>query len=155
MAEDCLLRGGKMKNIQNYDADKYWKTDGFCVSANRGYKKIESGIYEYEDEGETIYTTSLSFEQEPEYGEGKSAADISQYPLEDILDRFCCFISDFYDEINTPGSSLCYQEFASASIEDIRNLRSIIGKHVYNRDLVENGTAYVELVIEQEKGTGI
>lgn len=44
--------------------------------------------------------TSLSFEQEPEYGEGESSADISQYPLEDILDRYYVAVEDFYGEIN-------------------------------------------------------
>lgn len=107
-----------MKQIQNYDAPKYIGDD---------YEKIEDGIYKFNDD----YVTSLSFIQETKYGEGKNAAHISQVPLEDILDKFGCWVSDFYDELNTESSQVCYQEFASFDIKDIRSLRTIIGKHVY------------------------
>lgn len=39
-------------------------------------------------------------------------------------------------------------EFAAMNIDDIQNLRSIIGKHIYNKDYEENGKTYVKLVIE-------
>ena len=69
-----------MKEIKNYDARKY---------ETEAYKKLAEGIYETMDEDdEALYVTSLSFVQEPELGEGENAADISQYPLEDILDKF-------------------------------------------------------------------
>lgn len=125
-----------MKQIENYVAKKY--EDG-------NYKKIDEGIYEMENQsGEVLFVTSLSFIQEPDYGEGDNASLISQYPLEDILDKYYCHISDFYDELNTEDSYICYQEFASLDIENIRNLRSIIGKHVYNE---EDGET-IKLVIE-------
>lgn len=63
-----------------------------------------------------------------------SAAEISQYPPEDILDEFGCWISDFYYDLNTEDSTVCYQEFASGTQEEIKNLRSIIGKHVYEKN---------------------
>lgn len=50
--------------------------------------------------------------------------------------------------LNISDSNICYLEFAAMSIDDIRNLRSIIGKHVYNKDYEENGKTYVKLVIE-------
>lgn len=81
-----------------------------------------------------IYVTTLSFVQEPEFGEGTNAAEISQYPLEALLDDFLCYVSDFYPELNTADSQVCYQEFACPDIENIRNLRSIIGKHVYDKN---------------------
>ncbi len=124
-----------MKQIENYKANKY---------SSNGYSEIESGIYKTE-EGESLYVTSLSFVQEPEFNEGADASEISQYPLEDILDKFYCHISDFYEELNTAGSQKCYQEFASCDLEDIKNLRTIIGKHVYNKEVEE----YVELIIEE------
>lgn len=124
-----------MKNIKNFDAPKY---------NGAAYTLVEEGICKTEDNGETIYVTSLSFVQEPEFDEGSSAAEISQYPLEDILDRFLCYISDFYPELNTADSVECYQEFAGSTVEDLRKLRSIIGKHVYNK---EDGQ-YVKLCIE-------
>lgn len=111
-----------MKDIKNFNAPKY---------SGAGYTRVEEGIYKTEDNGETIYVTSLSFVQEPEFGEGANAAEISQYPLEELLDEFGCWISDFYGDLNTENSAVCYQEFASGTSEEIRDLRSIIGKHAY------------------------
>lgn len=123
-----------MKKIENYTAAKYkgWK-----------YKKIKDGIYRTKADGEKIYVTSLSFLQEPELDEGDNASDISQYPLEDILDKFYCYISDFYEDLNISSSETCFLEFASSDLEDIQALRSIIGKHVYNKEVGED----VELII--------
>ena len=124
-----------MKQIENYVADKY---------SDDRYIEIEEGIYKINENNEVLYVTSLSFVQEPEFNEGDNANFISQYPLEDILDKFYCHISDFYEEYNTVDSQKCYQEFASPDIEDVKNLRSIIGKHVYNKEINE----YIELIIE-------
>lgn len=125
-----------MKNIKNYDAEKYSSDE---------YKLVEEGIYEYDEDGEKIFVTSLQFEQEPELGEGEDSSYISQDPLEGILDEFCCYVSDFYDDLNDGGSNVCCQEFASSNAEDIKNLRSIIGKHVWDK-IDEEG--YATLMIE-------
>lgn len=124
-----------MKQIENYHANKY---------NSAIYSKIENDIYEVKEDGESLFVTSLSFIQEPEFDEGTNASTISQYPLEDILDKFFCHISDFYKELNTAVSQRCYQEFASPDLKDIKNLRSLIGKHVYNKEVGK----YVELIIE-------
>lgn len=124
-----------MKNIENYNSTKY---------ENDKYTKVEEGIYKLENNGKVIYVTSLSFIQEPELDEGENAGYISQVPLEDILDEFYCYVSDFYEELNTEDSEICYQEFASNDLEDVKNLRTIIGKHVYSKEV----DGYSELVIE-------
>lgn len=124
-----------MKDIKNFDAPKYNEA---------AYTLVEDGIYRTEEGGNTVYVTSLSFVQEPELDEGSNAADISQYPLEEILDKFLCYISDFYPELNTADSVVCYQEFAGSNVEALRKLRSIIGKHVYDK---EDGQ-YVKFCIE-------
>lgn len=124
-----------MKQIENYYADKY---------CNDRYIYSSEGIYKISEDNANLYVTSLSFIQEKEFDEGNNASCISQYPLEDILDKFYCYISDFYEELNTLDSKKCYQEFASPDIDDIKRLRSIIGKHVYNKEI--NG--YIELIIE-------
>lgn len=125
-----------MKDIRSFDAPKY---------GGAAYELVEEGIYKTEDGGETIYVTSLSFVQEPELGEGANAAEISQYPLEEILDGFMCYISDFYSELNTADSQTCYQEFASGDIEDIQELRAaFIGKHAYEK---KDGQ-YMKLCVE-------
>ena len=125
-----------MKDIQNYHASKY---------DTEVYKMLEEGIFETMDEDdEMLYVTSLSFVQEPEKGEGENGGDISQYPIEDVLDKFYCHVSDFYDDLNNENSQVCYYEFGSPDLQDVQRLRSIIGKHVYN---VEEGES-VKLIIE-------
>lgn len=123
-----------MKQIESYPAPKY---------ESGRYSLVEDGIYRAEGGG-SCYVTSLSFVQEPELGEGRHAGEISQYPLEDLLDEFFCHISDFYEDLNREPSQVCYQEFAAHDLECIKKLRTIIGRHVYNREL--NGS--IQLVIE-------
>lgn len=124
-----------MKEIKNYNAKKY---------STATYFMQEYGIYKLGDK----YLTSLSFQLEPDLGEGNTANAISQFPLEDVLDRFCVYVSDFYKELNTVESQTCYLEFASTDLADLLKLRDIIGKHVYNRNYKRGGKSFVELVIE-------
>lgn len=138
----------EVRKLNNWVVDE--KHDSFCVveyNGKRYYKENnnkEGNIIYEEAPLEEIYVTSLSFVQEPEYDEGTNATDISQYPLEDVLDKFSCYISDFYEDINVETSNVCIQEFASKSLENIKNLLEIIDKHVYNKE--EDG--YVKLIIE-------
>lgn len=124
-----------MKNIQIFAAEKY------NVPA---YTQVEEGIYEHEGE----YFCSLSFEQEPEYGEGESAANIAQYPLEDLLDKYYAYVADFYEDLNRADSETCYLELGADSADDLRQLLGIVGKHVYNKTVSEDGKKYVKLEIE-------
>lgn len=124
-----------MKQIQVFEAPKY--RDG-------SYSEVESGIYRHEEDGETVYVMSLSFVQEPDLGEGSRADEISQYPLEDLLDKFFCYVSDYYEDLNTADSEVCCLEFAAPDLNDVENLRSIIGKHVYNKE----ADGSVQLIIE-------
>ena len=102
------------------------------------YKEIEDSeetIFVNVDQDKSVYVTSLIFEQEPQYGENDpSDKYISQYPLEDVLDEFYCYCADDYTAENESDPVNSYYEFASEDIEDIRNLRTIIGKHVYNKE---------------------
>lgn len=125
-----------MKDIKNFHAPKY---------DNGKYIFVEDGIYKLVYRGISVYYTSISFVQEPEYDEGENAADISQYPLEDLMEKFNFFVSDFYDALNVESSQICYQEFASRDPKDLKNLRTIIGKHVYN---IENDDETIDLIIE-------
>lgn len=136
-----------MKNIETYEPEKYEKATTGKLIKKPVYEKVEEGVYRSAaDDG--YYVTSLSFEQEPELGEGADASEISQYPLEDLLDKFYCYVSDFYEDLNTAGSARCIREFAAADLEDIRGLRSVIGKHVFNKETERDGSVYVDLVIE-------
>lgn len=124
-----------MKKIRTYRSLKYASSD---------YVEIASGIFQHSNH----YVATLAFEQEPSLGEGNSAENISQYPLEDILDQFDVNISDFYPTLNTSDSVTCYIEFSSRKLERIESLLSIVGKHVYNKEVCENGKAYSVLAIE-------
>lgn len=95
----------------------------------------EETIFVNTDKDKPVYVTSLIFEQEPQYGENDpSDKYISQYPIEDVLDKFYCYCSDDYIAENESDPVNSYYEFASEDIEDIRDLRTIIGKHVYNKE---------------------
>lgn len=125
-----------MKNIHLFHAPKY---------DNGKYIFVEDGIYKLVYRGISAYYLSISFVQEPEYDEGENAADISQYPLEDIIERFNCCVSDLYTELNVESSQVCYQEFCSLKLSEIQELRSIVGKHVYN---LEDDDENIDLIIE-------
>lgn len=105
-------------------------------------------IWYYERDGvdpENVYVTSIMFEQEPEYGEKKpDDSAISQYPLEDILDKYLVYCLDDYQKENEEDSNNSYIEFAADRKKDIVKLHEIIGKHVYNK---EDGDR-VHLIVE-------
>ena len=123
-----------MKNFKDYTPEKYSSSD---------FKQIEEGIYKTKSPygNEDIFVTSLSFEMETEcYGEEEgSPQDISQIPFEDLLDEFNVYVTDFYDELNEQSETTCYQEFGSDEIEDIRKLRTIIGKRFYAVPCTDEG----------------
>lgn len=97
--------------------------------------------YIYRNTEENIFVTALSFELEED--------EDSQYPLEDLLDLFNLFISDFIDPEAFGQSNYLSIEFAG-DLEDVRHfLKSVIGKRVYNVDIEgENGEQFTRLIIE-------
>ena len=124
-----------MKNIKFYKPNKYGTPQ---------YREVAPHIYQHNH----LFVTTLSFEQEPSLGEGKNAADISQFPMEDLLDRFYVHISDYYPTLNTAKSATCYVEFAGSKIEYIQSLTSIVGRRVKNKAIYENGEEGFVLIIE-------
>lgn len=127
--------GENLKNFKNYEAPKYHSA---------AYKKAEDGIYQIGD----TYVTTLSFEQEKDrFGEESGSPKmISQVPLEDLLDKYFVYISDFYEKENEQSQITCYQEFASADVEDLRKLRTVIGKSFYAVE--DKKSATYQIVIE-------
>ncbi len=132
-----------MKNFNDYTPEKY---------SGPAYQKIEEGIYQTKSpyEESEIFVTSLSFEMEPEcYGEeDASPRNLTQVPIEGILDEFSVYVTDFYDQLNEESETLCYQEFGSSSLEDIQKLRTVIGKRFYAVPYMDNGEEYYKMVIE-------
>lgn len=115
-----------MKNFQNFTPKKYMTSD---------FQKISDGIYKTKSpyNSNDIFVTSLTFEMEPEcYGEeNASPNNLTQIPIEGILDEFNLFVTDFYEQLNQSSEIICYQEFGSLDLEDIKNLRTLIGKRFY------------------------
>lgn len=68
-----------MKNIKQITLDKYLDSN---------FESLEKGIYKNIEED--IYVFAIAFELEEN--------ENSQYPLEDLLDKFYLHISDFIDE---------------------------------------------------------
>ena len=134
-----------MKHFQSYTPEKYG-TDAF--------RTVEEEIYQtkspYGDE--EIFVTSLTFQMEPEcYGEEDgSPQNLPQIPIEGILDQFDVFVTDFYEELNQQSETLCYQEFGAFHLEEIRNLRTLIGKRFYAVPYVdeEDEEEYYDMVME-------
>lgn len=126
-----------MKAIRYYQAPKYGTV---------GYEKVVEGVYRTEGR----YVTSLSLQIEPDFGEGKSANHLAQYPLEIILDDYNIYISDFYSELNTLRSLRVYLEFSAVILEDIQGLLKLINHRVIYQTFAVNGEGFFELVIEEE-----
>ena len=137
-----------MKNFENYTPEKYMTPD---------FQKIEDGIYKtkspyktLKEETENIFVTSLAFEMEPDcYGEeDASPRNLTQVPIEGLLDEFNLFVTDFYEQLNETSETICYQEFGSFDLADIQKLRTLIGKRFYAVPYMENGEEYYNMVTE-------
>lgn len=134
-----------MKNFKSYTPEKY---------AGSGFQKVEEGIYRTTSPygKEEIFVTSLSFEMEPErYGEEEaSPRNLTQVPIEGLLDEFGLFVTDFYEEFNNASDITCYQEFGSFDVEDIQRVRTLIGKRFYAVPYIgeEDGEEYYRMVTE-------
>ena len=134
-----------MKNFKNYTPEKYATSD---------FHKIEEGIYKtkgrYSAGDEDVFVTSLTFEMEPDcYGEeDASPRNLTQVPIEGLLDEFNLFVTDFYEQLNETSEAICYQEFGSFDLADIQKLRALIGKRFYAVPYIENGEEYYNMVTE-------
>lgn len=120
-----------MKNIQLAQLDKY--------NGNPNYEFVEGNIYK--DLEEDHYVFALSYELEDE--------EDSQYPLEDILDKFYLHVSDFIDEDKYDTEREVTLELGG-DVDDVKEaISTIIGKRVYNEEFDdEKGVTRVRLVIE-------
>ena len=113
-----------MKNIKNFVAEKYQN--------QAEYVPVAENIYQFGNE----YVTSFSFEPEPELGEEKVGSLYGPYVIEDLLDTYSLYVSDFYDELNKENEQECYFEVAG-DLEEVQQSREIIGKHVYHQTIEE------------------
>lgn len=125
-----------MKNIKILQLEKY-------ADVSR-YQFVEESIYKdmVDDEDEPEFVYRIAFSYELEAGEG-------QYPLEDILDEYTLYVSDFLDseDAQQPGDIVSLE--LGGDLEDIRKIRELAGKRVFNEDYTaEDGQVYTRLVVE-------
>lgn len=104
------------------------------------YELIEEGVYEdLKDNESSKFRIAISYELETNEDE--------QYPLEDILNKYFLHVEDFLEDENDSESNLFKLELGGR-LEDIIEVKNIIGKKVFNREKVENGKILIQLVIE-------
>ena len=121
-----------MSNITLETREKYGNQEN--------YELIENGIYkDLNDTEEDKYRMTISYELD---------SDDSQYPLEDVLDKFYLYVSDFLESENNANSNKIKQEFGG-TLDDVKKAQEIIGKKIFNQDFLdENGQVRVNLKIE-------
>lgn len=120
-----------MKNIILLDLDKHKNSPQ--------YEFVENGIYkDLMDPDDCSYRFAISFELE----EGED----TQYPMEDILDKYYLYVSDFLENETISNNILSIE--LGGELERIRKAQEIIGKHVYNKEYEENGETFIRLIIE-------
>ena len=154
----------KMKLIKNYDAMKYLSANRnpeqdrnisfnknssidpmdflkrYSLSINKNkatYTKTEDGIYKRTEADGTdkgFFVTSIYFVQEPDLDEGKNSAVLSFELIDMICQKYGCSVSDDFPNLNTDDTNVCYREFESQSIDALKELRGMIGKHVFMKD---------------------
>jgi hypothetical protein len=119
-----------MKNIRPVILDKY--------SDSTQFKKMSDHIYKRLEDNSIRIALTCDLEDEED----------SQYPLEDLLDKFFVNCTDYFEE-NKKDRTLSFEvEGSLENIEDdyanILELSKLIGKHVYNKEV----DGYLQLVIE-------
>lgn len=117
-----------MKNIETVILDKYQN--------KKNYEELENGIYK--DLKNKRYVITLRFELENN--------ENSQYPLEDILDKYYVNCTSHIDE---DGNCMEVEiedgnDDNFESLDTIKEIASLVGKKIYNKE--EDG--YMKLVIE-------
>ena len=122
-----------MKNITLLKLEKH--KDSFR------YEKIDDGVYkDLNDLDTTNYRIALSFELEEN--------ETFQYPLEDILDKYFLHISNIIKN-ETEQDNISIEIELAGELEDVQNVKKILGKRVYNQiSSKENGQYSISLIIE-------
>ena len=89
------------------------------------YELIENGIYkDLEDEDSANHRMCISYELD---------ADDTQYPLEDVLDKYYMHVEDFLEDENDPDSNVIIQEMGG-TLDDLRKAQEIMGKCMEEMD---------------------
>lgn len=133
--QELRLEYNVMKNISLQKCQKYENSEQF--------KLIENGIFEdLKDSDDTKYRMTISYNLETENDTN------NQYPLDDILDEFNIYVSDFLETENNSINTEHKLELAG-ELDDLKKCQKIIGKKVYNQEFRDDkGQIRVNLIIE-------
>lgn len=128
-----------MKHIRIIDSTKYKDETAYhCVETGIYKTLLNDGLV-----GKGDYVLMLSMELEEKRGELENR----QYPLEDLLDNYYGFISDFIqDEEDNPV--LIVEICTSDSLADSQKFKALAGKTVFNQTVQRDGETVIELIIE-------
>lgn len=113
------------------DCERYTQQDGFIYKDATGGVGGKMGI----SDG-PVYCVTL-------YAELEDSED-TQYPLEDILDKYYVNCTEVMEEKEEEGKRIYIFEIEGEDIETIKNIADLVGKRVYN---YEDGD-YIKLGIE-------
>ena len=120
-----------MKNFRIIEVEK--------LKDSSSYQLIEEGIYnDLKDDG-GFSTHRIAMSMELEDGEN------SQYPLEDILDKYYVHVEEFLQSQIENESRFIF----GGELDDVQNFKSITGKKAFNENFIdEEGQTRVKLIIE-------
>ncbi|MFD2822079.1 hypothetical protein ACFS5M_00255 [Lacinutrix iliipiscaria] len=122
-----------MSNIKLEKCKKY--------KDKKKFKRLKNNIYEdLSDSEKNRYRMTISYELE--------SNENNVYPLEDLLNKYYLYVSDFLESENDSKSNTFKLELGG-ELKDLKEAQAIIGKKVFNREyLDENGQVRVQLIIE-------
>ena len=107
-----------------------------CDDRDR-FAMLPDGIYrDLSDPDPNCYRVALSFLAEE--GEG-------QYPLEDVLDEFCVYLSETLEQ-GGPGERTTLE--LGGTLKWVRKAATLIGRRAYNEPFTRDGRQYERLVID-------
>lgn len=122
----------KALNLDKYcDPERYAQHDGFIFRDATGGVGGEMGITSGQ-----VYCVTLYAELE--------AGEDTQYPLEDVLDKYYVNCTEVIEEKEEAGKRILIFEVEGENEDSVRTIAGFVGKRVYNYQ--EGG--YIKLGIE-------
>lgn len=122
----------KALNLDKYcDPERYAQHDGFIFRDATGGVGGEMGIT-----SGPVYCVTLYAELE--------AGEDTQYPLEDVLDKYYVNCTEVIEEKEEAGKRILIFEVEGENEDSVRTIADFVGKRVYNYQ--EGG--YIKLGIE-------
>lgn len=126
-----------MKIIKALKLDKYDDNERYVQHEEFIYKDVTGGV------GGKMGITSAPVYCVTLYAELEDEED-TQYPLEDILDKYYVNSTEVMEEKEEAGRRIFIFEVEGENIEAIKSIANLVGKRVYN---YEDGD-YIKLGIE-------